>query len=97
MKEDTKEKWADILQLYNLLLQIKLFAGVCPKPYLCFIQSKRKKEALIEAEKLELTSNHFYFALLGELYRNIDSEKAKFNFQKACDLAKNDDREKGHP
>ena len=44
-------------------------------------------KALIEAEKLKLENNHFYFLLLGELYKNIDNKKAKFNFQKAYSLS----------
>ena len=47
-----------------------------------------KHEAIIEAEKLNLTGNHFYFALLGELYAGIDNNKATQNFQKAISLAK---------
>ncbi len=45
-------------------------------------------EAIAEAEKLQLTNNHFYFTLLGELYKNIDANKAKLNFRKALSLAK---------
>jgi hypothetical protein len=33
-------------------------------------------------------NNHFYFTLLGELYRGIDNQKAKLNFLKAHTLAK---------
>ena len=47
-----------------------------------------KTEAIIEAEKLNLTNNHFYFTLLGELYKDIDNTKAKQNFQKALSIAK---------
>jgi RNA polymerase sigma-70 factor (ECF subfamily) len=47
-----------------------------------------KQRAIIEAEKLNLTGNHFYFTLLGELYTDIDSNKATQNFQKAISLAK---------
>jgi RNA polymerase sigma-70 factor (ECF subfamily) len=43
---------------------------------------KGKREAICEAEKLNLTSNHFYFTLLGELYTEIDNNKAKDNFKK---------------
>ena len=32
--------------------------------------------------------NHFYFTLLGELYRDIDNKKAKEHFEKAYTLAK---------
>ena len=36
---------------------------------------------------MNLTGNHFYFALLGELYTDIDNVKAKENFQKALVIA----------
>ena len=47
-----------------------------------------KQEAIIEAEKLNLTNNHFYYTLLGELYTGIDNTKAKQHFEKALTLAK---------
>jgi RNA polymerase sigma-70 factor (ECF subfamily) len=47
-----------------------------------------KQEAIIEAEKLNLVTNHFYFTLLGELYTGINIGKAKENFQRALSLAK---------
>lgn len=47
-----------------------------------------KEEAIVEAEKLKLTNNHFYYALFGELYAGVDKEKAKQNFEKAISLAK---------
>ena len=47
-----------------------------------------KEEAIIEAEKLNLENNQFYFTLLGELYKEIDHGKSKLNFQKALSLAK---------
>ena len=43
--------------------------------------------AITEAEKLKLENYHFYFALLGELYTNIDTFTANLNFQKALSLA----------
>jgi RNA polymerase sigma-70 factor (ECF subfamily) len=43
---------------------------------------------LTEAEQLKLETNHFYFILLGELYKNIDIEKARLHLQKAYSLAK---------
>jgi RNA polymerase sigma-70 factor (ECF subfamily) len=88
IKEDTREKWEDILRLYNLLLQINYSPGVALNRTYALYKARGKNEALIEAEKLQLTTNHFYFTLLGELYKNIDDEKAKLNFQKAYDLAK---------
>jgi RNA polymerase sigma-70 factor (ECF subfamily) len=37
---------------------------------------------------LNLTDNHFYFALLGELYKTIDKKKSKEHFITALSLAK---------
>jgi predicted RNA polymerase sigma factor len=47
-----------------------------------------KQEAIVEAMKLNLTDNHLYFALLGELYSDIDNTIAKDHFDKALSLAK---------
>ena len=43
---------------------------------------------MVEAEKLQLTNNHYYFTLLGELYKDTDPDKAIENFNKAIALAK---------
>jgi len=43
---------------------------------------------LSEAKKLTVPKNHFYYMLLGELYSEIDNEKAKENFEKAVVIAK---------
>jgi RNA polymerase sigma-70 factor (ECF subfamily) len=42
-----------------------------------------------------MEENHFYFLLLGELYVQVDKEKAKQNFEKAYALAKTDTEKKG--
>jgi len=47
-----------------------------------------KEEAIIEAEKINLTGNHLYHSLLGELYSGIDNAKAILHLQKALKLAK---------
>src|SRR5579871_2291884 len=87
-KEDTKEKWENILQLYNRLLQIEYSPIAALNRTFALSKANGKNEAIIEAEKLQLTGNHFYFTLLGELYTGIDTEKAKQNFEKAFALAK---------
>jgi RNA polymerase sigma-70 factor (ECF subfamily) len=87
-KEDTKEKWENILQLYNRLLQIEYSPIAALNRTYALSKANGKEEAIIEAEKLSLTDNHFYFTLLGELYMDIDNEKAKQNLQKAISLAK---------
>ncbi|HEV8284894.1 MAG TPA: DUF6596 domain-containing protein [Chitinophagaceae bacterium] len=88
IKEDTKEKWEEILHHYNLLLQINYSPSVALNRAYALYKAKGKKAALTEAEKLHLTGNHFYYTLLGELYTDIDNQKAKENFQTAFSLAK---------
>jgi len=88
IKEDTKEKWENILQLYNQLLMINYSPGVALNRTFALYKANGRQAALAEAEKLKLEDNHFYFLLLGELYKNMDNKKAKSNFQKAYSLAK---------
>ena len=88
IKADTKEKWENILQLFNQLLQIDYSPIAALNRTYALSKANGKGEAIIEAEKLKLTNNHFYFTLLGELYSDIDNNKAKENFQKALSLAK---------
>jgi RNA polymerase sigma factor (sigma-70 family) len=87
-KKDTREKWETVLQLYNRLLQIEYSPIVALNRTFVLSKTNGKQQAIAEAEKLGLENNQFYFALLGELYTGIDSEKAKQNFQEAYALAK---------
>jgi predicted RNA polymerase sigma factor len=87
-KEDTKEKWESILQLYNRLLQMEYSPIAALNRTFALSKANGKQEAIVEAEKLNLTGNHFYYTLLGELYTGIDDEKARQHFQKAIALAK---------
>jgi RNA polymerase sigma factor (sigma-70 family) len=88
IKADTKEKWENILQLFNQLLQIEYSPIAALNRTYALSKANSKAEAIIEAEKLNLTGNHFYFTLLGELYKNIDNRQALLHFQKALSLAK---------
>lgn len=45
-----------------------------------------KKDAIAEAEKLNLTDNHLYYTLLGNLYTDFDNVKALQHYQKALSL-----------
>lgn len=94
IKTDTKEKWENVLQLYNHLLQIEYSPIAALNRTYALSKAKGKQVALTEAEKLNLSDNHFYFTLLGELYTDIDNKKAKQNFRQAFSLAKtNTDKE----
>lgn len=90
IKADTKEKWENILQLFNRLLQIEYSPIAALNRTYALSKANGKHEAIAEAEKLNLEHNHFYFTLLGELYIDIDNKKAKDNFQKAFLLARTD-------
>ncbi|MDB5013076.1 MAG: polymerase subunit sigma [Daejeonella sp.] len=87
-KKDTTEKWENILRLYNLLLQINYSPSVALNRTYALYKVRGKNIALIEAKKLRLETNHFYFTLLGELYTDIDTNKARMNFTRALAIAK---------
>ena len=89
-KEDTVQKWEEILQLYNQLLMINYSPAVAINRTYALYKANGWKEALVEAEKLKLENSHFYFVLLGELYSNSDIGKAEQNYRQALALAKNE-------
>ncbi|TKK69235.1 sigma-70 family RNA polymerase sigma factor [Ilyomonas limi] len=88
VKEETEEKWQHILQHYDLLLQINYSPVVALNRLYALYKVKGKVTALKEAEQLQLTNNHFYFTLLGELYSGMDNNKAKECFKTAISLAR---------
>ncbi|MDB5005655.1 MAG: sigma-70 family polymerase sigma factor [Mucilaginibacter sp.] len=88
IKADTSEKWENILQLYNRLLQIQYSPIAALNRTFALSKANGKQAAIAEAEKLNLADNHFYYMLLGELYMDIDNTKSKQSFQKALSLAK---------
>ena len=88
IKSDTTEKWENILQLYNRLLSVQYSPIAALNRTFALAKAKGKEQAIIEAEKLKLTNNQYYFTLLGELYTGKDSNKARENFRQALSLAK---------
>jgi len=87
-KTDTKEKWENVLQLYNRLLQVAYSPIAALNRTFALSKANGKAEAIVEAEKLKLTDNQFYFTLLGELYTGIDNDKAQSNFKTALSIAR---------
>jgi len=87
-KKDTVEKWQHILELYNNLIILEYSPIVALNRTFALSKAKGKQEAIIEAEKLNLTDNHFYFSLLGNLYTDVDNLKARQHFETALGLAK---------
>ena len=76
------------MQLFNHLLQIEYSPVAALNRTYALSRVKGNEEAIREAEKLQLTSNHFYFTLLGELYKPLDRAKSNQHFETALSLAK---------
>lgn len=87
-KKDTAEKWENILELYNNLIILEYSPIVALNRTFALSKIKGKQTAILEAEKLNLTENHFYYSLLGNLYTDFDNKKALQNLEKALLLAK---------
>ena len=87
-KKETKEKWENILQLYNRLLQIEYSPMAALNRTYALSKANGKADAIKEAEKLNLSENHLYHSLLGNLYTDIDNTKAINHLQTALSLAK---------
>lgn len=87
-KEDTVEKWENILQLYNRLLQIEYSPIAALNRTYALSKANGKQEAIEEAEKLHLDDNHFYHSLLANLYADLNPQKALHHLEKARSLAR---------
>jgi RNA polymerase sigma-70 factor (ECF subfamily) len=87
-KEDTEEKWENILQHYNLLMQINYSPVVALNRTYALYKARGKEAALQEAEKLQLTTSHFYYALLGELFSGVNDDLARQQYEKALSICK---------
>jgi RNA polymerase sigma factor (sigma-70 family) len=87
-KADTREKWENILQLYNQLLLIEYSPIAALNRTYALAKANGKEEAIIEAEKINLDGNHLYHSLLGELYTGVNDAKAISHLQKARKLTK---------
>ncbi|HLI92200.1 MAG TPA: DUF6596 domain-containing protein, partial [Puia sp.] len=90
IKEDSGEKWEEILQLYNQLLMINYSPSVALNRTFALYKANGREEALAEAEKLKLEGNHFYYLLLGFLYQDVDDSRCRLHWEKAYELAKTD-------
>ncbi len=85
---DSGEKWQNILGLYDLLLQINYSPIADLNRIYTYSKVHGNTLAIIEAEKLNLTSNQYYYVLLGELYTGYNNEKARANYTFALTLTK---------
>ena len=88
IKADSTEKWENILQLYNQLLLIEYSPIAALNRTYALAKANGKAEAIIEAEKINLTDHYLYHSLLGELYMDIDKIKAIEHWREAFKLSK---------
>lgn len=84
------DKWPCILKLYDVLRLANNSPVVALNRIWAFSKVHGTVPAIQEAEKLNLTTNHFYFILLAELYKHIDANKTTAHLTSALHLCKTD-------
>jgi RNA polymerase sigma factor (sigma-70 family) len=89
-QEDSPEKWANILLLYNRLLMVNYSPVAALNRAYAFARVYGKKAAIPEAEGLKLVGNLFYHSLLGELYTGVDADAAIGHLELGVELASTD-------
>jgi len=89
-ENDTNEKWENILQLYNYLLQIQYSPIIALNRTYALSRANGKKIAIQEALKLDLKNNPFYHSLMAELYNGIDKDQEIEHLEKAINLTHNE-------
>lgn len=87
-KIENPNKWDNILQSYNRLLQIEYAPMAALNRTFALSKVFGNERAIQEALKLELNENQFYHSLLGYLYTELDKVKAISHFETALKLAK---------
>ncbi|MBL4668732.1 MAG: sigma-70 family RNA polymerase sigma factor, partial [Flavobacteriales bacterium] len=81
------EKWENILQFYNKLIQIEYSPITALNRTYALAKANGKKEALKEALKIDLKDNHFYHTLIAEFYIGVNRTKQIEHLQLALKLA----------
>jgi RNA polymerase sigma factor (sigma-70 family) len=84
---DTREKWENVLRLYNHLLILEYSPMAALNRSYAYSRVYGKEKAIAEAEGLRLEGNLFYHSLLGELYTGVDDCRAVEHLERALDLA----------
>lgn len=87
-KTDSNDKWKNILRLYDELLKIEFSPVAALNRIYALSKVMGKREAIHEAERLNIVNNHYYYVLLGELYRDIDKDQSRKSFEKALSIVR---------
>lgn len=88
--KDHPQKWENILQLYNKLLQIQYSPIAALNRTYALAKTYGNEAGILEAEKLLLDNNKMYHVLLGNLYQSVNTLKSKYHWQLALGLSKNE-------
>lgn len=83
-----KNKWQNILQLYNQLVQIEYSPIAALNRIFAFAKVYGKESAIREAKKLDLEESNYYHSLLGYLYTDSNIDQTIFHYSKAINLTK---------
>lgn len=84
------DKWTSILNLYDALQSVINSPVAGLNRIWAYSKVHGNKKAIAEAEKLALTTNHFYYLVLAELYKQVNSNKSNECYQMAFALCKTD-------
>jgi len=87
---DNKDKWKNILQLYNQLILIEYSSITALNRAFAFSKVYGHGKAISEAEKLNLKDNNQYHELMGYLFGKSDIQKAIEHYEKAIELTKSE-------
>lgn len=87
-KEDSIEKWKSILRLYDELLKIAYSPIAALNRAYAIHKAGDTRLAIEEADKLSLENHQLHYALMGELYKETDQQKAASHLSRAIALAR---------
>ncbi len=82
------DKWPSILKLYEALNSVDKSPIVSLNSLWAYSKVYGIQSSIKKAENLNLKTNHFYFLLLAEFYKQVDMDKSFENYQRAFDLCK---------
>lgn len=87
-QEQHPDRWEEILQLHNLLLQIEYSPMVALNRTYALAKARGTKLAITECLKIKPDNNHLYFSLLATLYEDQSLVKSIEYLQQALKLAR---------
>jgi RNA polymerase sigma-70 factor (ECF subfamily) len=87
---DQPQKWENVLLLYNRLLKIEYSPMAALNRAYALAKAKGAAAGVAAAEELGMEGNHLYHSLLGDLYANIDHDKALKHLRTALSIARTD-------